>query len=138
MYNSCIAWVGFELTTLAVIGTDCIGSCISNYHTTTTKSPLLFGPNSDDLKLQIYFLSQLLVNYNHLHYPAIVLSMFILSFVFSSPCQMHWNLVGNTIWLKSAVCLATYVVIGAKQTADFNQIVCGVVRSNRSQTNSWF
>ena len=29
-----IAWAGFELTTLVVIGTDCIGSQISNYHTT--------------------------------------------------------------------------------------------------------
>jgi hypothetical protein len=28
--------VGFELTTLVVIGTDCIGSCKSNYHTITT------------------------------------------------------------------------------------------------------
>jgi hypothetical protein len=26
---------GFELTTLVVIGTDCIGSCKSNYHTMT-------------------------------------------------------------------------------------------------------
>jgi hypothetical protein len=32
--------VGFELTTLEVIGTDCTGSCKSNYHTiTTTTSP---------------------------------------------------------------------------------------------------
>ena len=28
-------WVGFELTTLVVIGTDCIGSYKFNYHTTT-------------------------------------------------------------------------------------------------------
>jgi hypothetical protein len=27
---------GFELTTLVIIGTDCIGSCKSNYYTTTT------------------------------------------------------------------------------------------------------
>ena len=27
---------GFELTTLVLIGTDCIGSCKSNYHTITT------------------------------------------------------------------------------------------------------
>jgi hypothetical protein len=27
--------VGFELTTLVVIGTDCTGSCKSNYHTIT-------------------------------------------------------------------------------------------------------
>jgi hypothetical protein len=29
---------GFEPTTLVVIGTDCIGSCKSNYHTITTMS----------------------------------------------------------------------------------------------------
>ena len=29
-------WAGFELTTLGVIGTDCIGSCKSNYHKITT------------------------------------------------------------------------------------------------------
>ena len=28
--------VGFELTTLVVIGTDCKGSCKFNYHTITT------------------------------------------------------------------------------------------------------
>jgi homoserine acetyltransferase len=28
--------VGFKLTMLMVICTDCIGSCKSNYHTTTT------------------------------------------------------------------------------------------------------
>jgi hypothetical protein len=30
-----LAWLGFELT-LVVIGTDCTGSCKSNYHTITT------------------------------------------------------------------------------------------------------
>ena len=28
-----LPWVRFELTTSVVIGTDCIGSCKSNYHT---------------------------------------------------------------------------------------------------------
>ena len=33
-------WTQFELTTLVVIGTDCIGSCKSNYHTImTTTAP---------------------------------------------------------------------------------------------------
>jgi len=36
LYRVHIAWVGFELTTLVVIGTDCIGSCKSNFHTITT------------------------------------------------------------------------------------------------------
>jgi hypothetical protein len=34
LYRVHLAWVGFELTTLVVIGTDCIlGSYIPNYHT---------------------------------------------------------------------------------------------------------
>ena len=37
-YRVHIAWAGFELTTLVVIGTDCIGSCKSNYHTITTRT----------------------------------------------------------------------------------------------------
>ena len=33
-------WQWFELTTLVLIGSDCTGSCKSNYHTiTTTKAP---------------------------------------------------------------------------------------------------
>ena len=36
-------WSRFELTTSVVIGTDCIGSCKSNYHTiTATTAPLSF------------------------------------------------------------------------------------------------
>jgi hypothetical protein len=32
LYRIHLAWTGFELTTLVVIGTDCIGSYKSNYH----------------------------------------------------------------------------------------------------------
>ena len=32
-------WSRFELTTSVVIGTDCIGSCKSNYHTITATMP---------------------------------------------------------------------------------------------------
>ena len=36
-------WSRFELATSVVIGTDCIGSCISNYHTiTATMAPNKF------------------------------------------------------------------------------------------------
>jgi len=31
-----LAWAGFEVTTLLMKGTDCIGSCKSNYHTSMT------------------------------------------------------------------------------------------------------
>ena len=44
LYQVNLTWTGFEFTTLVVIGTDCIGSCKSNYHTiTTTTSPSLPG-----------------------------------------------------------------------------------------------
>ena len=36
LYQAHLTWVGFKLTTLVVIGIDCIGSCKSNYHTITT------------------------------------------------------------------------------------------------------
>ena len=36
LYQVHLAWTGFKLTTLVVIGTDCIGSYKSNYHAITT------------------------------------------------------------------------------------------------------
>ena len=40
LYRVHLAFAGFELTTLVVIGTNCLDSCKSNYHTiTTTISP---------------------------------------------------------------------------------------------------
>jgi hypothetical protein len=43
LYRVHLAWVGCKLTMLVVIGTDCIGSCKSNYHTiTTTTAPYKF------------------------------------------------------------------------------------------------
>jgi len=36
LYQVHLTWARFELTTLVVIGTDCIGSYKSNYHTITT------------------------------------------------------------------------------------------------------
>jgi hypothetical protein len=39
LYRVHLNWVGFELTTLVVIGTFCISSYQSNYHTITTIMP---------------------------------------------------------------------------------------------------
>ena len=42
-YHIMFYWTGFKFTTLVVIGTDCTGSCKSNYHmVTTTTAPNLF------------------------------------------------------------------------------------------------
>ena len=40
LHRAHIAWAGLELTTLVVIGTDCIGKCEYNYHTITTTTTL--------------------------------------------------------------------------------------------------
>ena len=45
LYQVHLAWAGFELRTLVAIGTDCIGSCKSNYHSTNhmNKSGMCIG-----------------------------------------------------------------------------------------------
>jgi hypothetical protein len=40
LYQVHLAWAGFELKTLVVIGTDCIGSCKSIYHMIRTMTVL--------------------------------------------------------------------------------------------------
>ena len=48
-------WSRFELTTSVVIGTDCIGSCKSNYHTiTTTMAPTIIGDKHQMIKCNMY------------------------------------------------------------------------------------
>ena len=58
-YRVHLAWVRFELTTLVVIGTDCIGRCKSNYHTITTTtafkawtSYIWRDDNDDDVRIK--------------------------------------------------------------------------------------
>jgi len=42
--------MGFKLTTLVVIVTDCTGNCKSNYHTITT-TPQMFGRSTVNERL---------------------------------------------------------------------------------------
>ena len=44
LYRVHLAWAGFELTTLVVIGSDCIGIYKSNYHTIETMTAPLILP----------------------------------------------------------------------------------------------
>jgi len=49
LYRVHLAWTVFELTTVVVICTDCIGSCKSNYHTITTMTAPM--PKGDESSL---------------------------------------------------------------------------------------
>jgi hypothetical protein len=46
MYRIHLTRSGFELTTLVMIGTDCIGSYKSNYHTITMSPHIIFVPQN--------------------------------------------------------------------------------------------
>ena len=41
LYRIHLALEGFEHTILVVLCTDCIGSCKSNYHTITSRQPII-------------------------------------------------------------------------------------------------
>ena len=57
LYRVHIVWTGFELTTLVLIGSDCIVSYKSNYHTiTTTSAPITLGTNHLTFREAIFFL----------------------------------------------------------------------------------
>jgi len=49
-YRVHLAWEGFELTTLVVIGTDCIGGYKFNYHTITIMTDSKFMKDITDLQ----------------------------------------------------------------------------------------
>ena len=61
LYGVHLSWTGFELTTLVAIGTDCIGSCKSNYHTITTTT--MMAPTD-----QIALVQDILRYTTYLHY----------------------------------------------------------------------
>ena len=61
LYRVHLAWVGFELTTLVVIGTNSIGSCKSNYHMNTTMTAPHFV-NSCSIHTQMENLSMEIFN----------------------------------------------------------------------------
>jgi len=51
-----LAWAWFELTTLVVVGTDCIGSCESNYHMiTATTAPERWAFCQKNKSIQIWW-----------------------------------------------------------------------------------
>jgi hypothetical protein len=55
MYTS--PWSRFQLTTLVVIGTHCIGSCKSNYHTITAKTTPHINRACPSLNVCIYVIT---------------------------------------------------------------------------------
>jgi hypothetical protein len=57
LYRVHLAWAGFELTTLVVKGTDCIGSCKSNYHMNMTMTSSFSIEYNEHFKREVYLMS---------------------------------------------------------------------------------
>jgi hypothetical protein len=61
LYRVHLTWTGFELTTLVAIGTDCIGSYKSNYHTITTMTApqTRWQVNKESISMYTWFFNAL-------------------------------------------------------------------------------
>ena len=64
LYRVHLTRAGFELTTLVVIGIDCIGSCKSNFNTTITKTPQ-YNMNAMSAAIQKVGISVCIVDTRH-------------------------------------------------------------------------
>jgi len=74
LYRVHLTLAGFELKTLVVIGTDCIGSCKSNYYTiTTTTAPT----HVIAFHLGIAFILNLSIGVKYTDYPSYLMSLVI-------------------------------------------------------------
>ena len=67
LYRVHLGWTEFKLTTLVVMGTGCIGSCKSNYHTiTTTTDPITWRHVSIScIDLPVFIMSWYLFPFKH-------------------------------------------------------------------------
>ena len=128
LYRIRLAWAGFELTTLVVIGSDCTGSCKFNSHmiTTTTVRPIvkfyiLFQTVRGNMlkrsAMQSFKIELLINNCYELTYGDILIDWLIdwlaLNETFSSISAISWrkqvlyNKFYNysTIWYKLDLCI---------------------------------
>jgi hypothetical protein len=93
LYRVHLAWAGFELTTLVVIGTDYIGSCKSNCQTiTTTMAPFVM------LKLNIIYTRIWFIRYIYI---------------------LNWEFLNDKIVIKTNVLLPNVWQFLALESFDF-------------------
>ena len=91
-------WSRFKLTTSVVIGTDCIGSCKSNYHTITATTATMIWHRKLALINNIVSTEKIFPNKTNLTYIYHVLNQYVsiisLSVIkfLSADCKKKWNL----------------------------------------------
>ena len=98
LYRVHLTWVGFELTTLGEICTDCIGSYKSNYHTTTTTTVsqlVIICEQRVNIKCGYILISQKMVQTYSLVSKTCIMSQWLKSmhllFAENSHVAANWN-----------------------------------------------
>ena len=92
LYRVHLAWTGFEIATLVVISTDCIGSYKSNYHTiTTVTAPVQMYMTVIMLCLNTKTLLSNSISHVHLHSNSLIL-LYISKYVPSIHVVKNWLL----------------------------------------------
>ena len=112
--NTQLPWVGFELTTLVEIGTDCIGSCKSNYHTiTTTTAPSVGTINYH--QCAVYYLQSKMYYYyshtdvkNHEFSPMLIHNVFLISEIYLHQITELWLSLPNNNWRFICLVISYY------------------------------
>jgi hypothetical protein len=96
LYDIMLYWVGVEPTTSVVIGTDCIGSCKSNYYTITAPTSLRFLCRPTAFCFHVSWLSDFFLSpkplYKSLH------QSFFYSFITILPSECGVTLDYSTIF----------------------------------------
>jgi hypothetical protein len=65
LYRVHLTWAGFKLTTLVVIGTDCIGSCKSSYHMNTiTTAPAKWKEGDIWRLIHLFFIDSIAIPFS--------------------------------------------------------------------------
>ena len=136
LYRVHLARTGFKLTTLVVIGTDCTGSCKSNYHTiTTTTAPVFVCSQvcclSYTMVCSVFVCSQVCC----LSY-TMVCSVFVCSqicclsytmvcsvFVCSQVCCLSYTMVCSVLFCVS-LCCTIILYSKIKNSSDFGTLLC--------------
>jgi hypothetical protein len=119
LYRVHLARTGFKLTTLVVIGTDCTGSCKSNYHTiTTTTAPVFVCSQvcclSYTMVCSVFVCSQVC---------CLSYTMVCSVFVCSQVCCLSYTMVCSVLFCVS-LCCTIILYSKIKNSSDFGTLLC--------------
>ena len=119
MYTS--QWAEFEFKTSVVIGTDCVGSCKSNYHTITATTKRIANCHRSVLCIHyndfmdFWNLKNNLADHHSLEQTHDGINIYMYNYSTNTSTTTDWKFTYNTShsWFKHMVFNATFNIISA-------------------------